>query len=94
MKLYRLEELILNKYGKAKFTLGCELVIQWMNCGLPKVNSWQPHTVISYCSFNPEINPPLTVEEADKLMKLFGLQRVEELFTQPETTPDYLKVLN
>jgi hypothetical protein len=94
MKYYRLEQLILKKYGNAKFTLGCELVAQWMNTGLPKVNKWQAHTVINYCSYNPEVTHPLTTAEASKLMQLFGLQRVEELFTQPEATPDYLKILN
>lgn len=94
MKFYRLEELILKKYGVAKFTLGCELVMQWMNSSLPKVNNWQVHTVMNYCSYNPEVTYQLTTAEADKLMQLFGLQRVEELFTQPEHTPDYLKILN
>lgn len=94
MKHYRLEQLILKKYGTAKFTLGCELVMQWMNCGLPKVKEWKIHTVITYCSYNPDTYAPIAVEEADKLMQLFGLQRVEELFTLPEATPDYLQVLN
>lgn len=94
MKYYRLEELILKKYGKAKFTLGCELVAQWMNTGLPKVNQWFSRHVMLYCNYQIGIIAPLSVADADKLMQLFGLQRVEELFTNPEQTPDYLKVLN
>lgn len=94
MKYYRLEELILKKYGKAKFSLGCELVASWMNTGLPKVNTFTPQLVMLYCNYAIGVVAPLTTAEADKLMQLFGLQRVEELFTQPEATPDYLKILN
>lgn len=80
---YRLRELIYQKYGEAKFALGCEIVGRWVSYDTKdirsgKVKKWDADYVQLMC--NTVTGSNMTYEEAESLRQLFGLLTVDDLY--------------
>lgn len=81
MLIYKLKELILQKYGEESFSTGCELVAQWLrNAG---ENFWIAEDVKEMCELTKPIMK-LTFSEGMLLMQLFSLKEPEDIFNYPE----------
>ncbi len=78
--IYKLKQPIIKKYGQEKFSLGCEIVAQWL-CGYTGV-LWRTEDIIELC--NTSNLQKLSSEEEELLRKLFGLQTVEEIYNKPK----------
>lgn len=86
---YRLRQLIKEKYGEDKFSTGCQLVKQWL-CHATKT-FYIVNDIRNWCNIHNDVIHELTEQEAKALRQLFNLQRNEELYTDPQTTPEHLK---
>jgi hypothetical protein len=85
--VYRLQELIIAKYGEDNFALGCYLTGQWVKFFVGQhylvgVFQW----VYQLCNFCEGDEPEVLLrpQEAEALRQLFGLTSVEELYNEPE----------
>lgn len=81
-KTLKLRELIENKYGKANYELGLQLVAQWME--IETGESWEKIDVrrLSEQRQRYSLFTWLPNEIAVPLCKLFGLKNHSELFNQ------------
>lgn len=83
-KFYRLRELIYQKYGEAKFSLGCEIVARWVafetkeTCTSEAVEAWCNvlKEEYNYTAKKFGIYP----QQARALQRLFGLSHFDEIF--------------
>lgn len=93
--IYKLRDLINDKYGEDRFVLGCEITARWVTietdqpCSTEDVQQWSDLTVEDskehYNSLMSEATVPLThkfltVDHAEALRQLFGLQSSRDLF--------------
>jgi len=74
---YCLSKLIVEKYGYAKYAIGCEIVARWVTHDTKE--NWTLEKVLSMCS--TEQGLPLTPAEAEALRRLFGLKSIMDIYT-------------
>lgn len=86
---YRLKELIIEKYGAAKFETGCTLVASWINFNTKEnTNSDWVQFFCKATGDSPAIYQ-LSSSQAKALKSLFKLDSYKELYTIPETCPEF-----
>ena len=72
------------KYGAAKFSVGCIMIANWVNFELrnipvSKVKKWNAGKVNQMCNALSEES--MVYEEAEALRQIFGLQSINDLYT-------------
>ncbi len=84
MPIYRIKELIYEKYGEHRFALGCEIVARWMAFETKK--PWTHHDVLSLCHCD-NYHELLTIKNAQLLANLLNLNgNLDLLCTNPQPT--------
>jgi hypothetical protein len=99
--LYRIRDLMIEKYSEEKFELGCLVVARWVTGGKPKLMTnfkpqhlaWTTERVKEMCVATSFDEFPLSHIEAELLRRLFGLRTCTDLFTFVETTPAFIQKL-
>lgn len=76
--IYTIQQLIIAKYGQEKFALGCEFVARWLNTC--KQGYWCGNDILTMCT-TADYQFKLLPIEAEELRKLFGLQSIEQLYS-------------
>lgn len=77
--VYRLRELIIDKYGKQKFEQGCMFVAQWIR--FADVVRITPQHIVNFCALQSETNVRLNNQQKEALRQLFGLISTADLYT-------------
>lgn len=81
--VYRLRQLIYDKYGEVKFALGCEITARWVAfetrkpCTMEDVQFWC--NVLTE-EMNATNSLPITLPQMRSLMLLFGITNELEIF--------------
>lgn len=87
LPFYRLKELIIEKYGEDKFEAGCDLVVRWLR---HELNATINVSEIKFmCNIDQSSTERMTYPACTSLLQLFRLQSHTELYTLPETAPQY-----
>ena len=86
--VYTLRQLMYKKYTEAKFATGCEIVARWVNFELhdvpaKKFQRWTQQHVVDLCNQIRSPTHEFYYEEAEALRQIFGLQTINQLYTQP-----------
>lgn len=77
--VYRLRDLIIDKYGKSKYRLGCDTVARWLNIYSGK--TYTADSIYSLSHLQSEDKFMLSIDEKEALRKLFGLRTTDALYT-------------
>lgn len=88
--VYRLRDLIKDKYGEKKFLQGCNYVAQWL--AVSAQSRYKQYDIANLCALMDEKNVGLTPIEKEALRQLFGLRSIEALYTSLEYKEAPVKV--
>lgn len=87
---YRLEQLIIEKYGEDKIITGRALVASWVRATTKeKVDANWVQLICKTSEAHPIPVYTLSGTQAKALKSLFKLDSYKELYTVPETTPQF-----